>query len=120
MLTPLQTFVVVNQHAINRSTSNFNNPDVFDPGRFISSNTNNDSMEAFQPFSIGRHQCIGQRLAWAEMRLVLARLLYAFDIELVDQGQQDQGNFDFVKQKTFIFWEKEALMVRLKARGGTT
>ena len=78
---------------------------------------NKDNLDAFQPFSIGRHGCIGQRLAWAEMRLVLARLLYAFDIQLVHPNQQDQGGFDFVKQKTFIFWEKEPLMVRLKPAG---
>ena len=116
VLKQSQTFVVVNQHAINRSPSNFHQPDTFLPERFLPADSNNDNLEAFQPFSIGRHGCIGQRLAWAEMRLVLARLLYAFDIDLVDRKQQDQRNFDFVNQKTFIFWEKEPLMVRLKAR----
>ena len=43
---------------------------------------------------------------------MLARLLYAFDVQLA-HGQEQK---DFVKQKTFIFWEKEALMVRLKER----
>ena len=44
------------------------------------------------------------------MKLIVASLLYAFDIELL--GNQER---DFGRQKTFIFWEKEELLVRLKA-----
>ena len=70
-----------------------------------------DKKSAFNPFSIGRHNCIGQTLAYAEMRLILARLVYAFDISLAD----DKDVWDWGTQKTFIFWEKKPLNVRLKA-----
>jgi len=43
----------------------------------------------------------------AEVRLVLARLLYAFDVKLANK----QDTMDFGEQKTHIFWEKEPLMV---------
>lgn len=56
--------------------------------------------------------CIGHRFAWAEMREVLARLLFTFDISWAQRPKfQDWG-----QQKTFIFWQKEKLMVRMTPR----
>ena len=48
-------------------------------------------------------------LAYAEMRLILAKVLYKFDLELVDKEQDWFG-----EQKCFTLWEKGALMVNLK------
>jgi hypothetical protein len=48
----------------------------------------------------------------AEMRLILARIVYAFNLSAVGEVP------DFGEQKTFIFWEKEKLEVELKAAGG--
>jgi hypothetical protein len=45
------------------------------------------------------------------MRLVLARLMYAFDIQLADP----KDVWDWAKQKTFFFWEKEPLKVFLRS-----
>ncbi|ETN46367.1 uncharacterized protein HMPREF1541_00551 [Cyphellophora europaea CBS 101466] len=66
----------------------------------------------FEPFLVGRHHCIGSKFAWVEMRLVLARLLYAFDMT----PTCPMGDFDFVEQDTHIFWEKNPLLVSLRAR----
>lgn len=60
---------------------------------------------------MGRHKCIGQKLALTIMRLTLTRLVYAFDMRLV------QGVRDFGEQNTYIFWEKKPLRVELKLRG---
>ena len=53
-------------------------------------------------------------LAYLEMRLIMARMLWNFDLELADQ------DFEWTKQKAYIVWEKEPLMVRVKnvKRGG--
>jgi cytochrome P450 len=40
------------------------------------------------------------KFAWAEMRVVLARLLWAFDITLKDE----KDRWDWGTQDTFIFW----------------
>jgi cytochrome P450 len=50
-------------------------------------------------------------LAYAEMRLILAKVLFTFDLELVDKERDWIG-----EQKVFTLWEKGALMVRLKQR----
>jgi cytochrome P450 len=104
-----QTYVTMNQHPTYRSKDNFSNPDAFIPERFLAPSAGDD-LYAFQPFQMGRHSCIGQALAYAEMRIVLARLLYAFDFELADPNDV----WDWGSQKTFIFWEKEPLKVLVR------
>ena len=44
------------------------------------------------------------------MKLVLARIIYNFDLELVDKED------DWFNQRTFILWDKKPLMVRVKER----
>jgi hypothetical protein len=57
-------------------------------------------MSSFRPFSVGRHSCIGMKLAYAEMRLIIARLLWAFDIRLKDEADR----WDWGEQDTFVLW----------------
>jgi hypothetical protein len=44
------------------------------------------------------------------MRLILARLLWNFDFELIDK------KFEWTRQKAYLVWEKKPLMVRVKVR----
>ncbi|KAL8298843.1 hypothetical protein RB600_003395 [Gaeumannomyces tritici] len=44
-------------------------------------------MNAYYPFSAGKHSCIGINFAWAEMRMVAANIFSRFDINEV-QGQE--------------------------------
>lgn len=46
-------------------------------------------------------------LAYAEMRTILARLLFNFDLELAEPEQ------DWMNQKVFFLWTKPALNVYL-------
>ena len=48
-------------------------------------------------------------LAYAEMRLILAKVLFNFDMELVNKERDWMG-----EQKVFALWEKPALEVRLR------
>jgi hypothetical protein len=43
------------------------------------------------------------------MRLILAKVLFNFDLELVDKDRDWIG-----EQKVFTLWEKSSLMVKLK------
>ena len=54
-------------------------------------------------------QCIGQRLAYAEMRLVIAKLLWHFDLEL-----NAERTGDWFEQKAWGMWERPPLYVKLK------
>jgi hypothetical protein len=48
-------------------------------------------------------------MAYHEMRLIIAKVLYNFDMELCPES------WDWTEQKTYILWEKHPLMCKLKA-----
>lgn len=81
------------------------------PERFLpNSPYPSDRMDAFEPFLLGRHKCIGQKLAWAIMRLTLARLFFTFDMDALEHIR------DFGEQNTYIVWEKRPLKLCLRLR----
>jgi cytochrome P450 len=49
-------------------------------------------------------------LAYAEMKLVLARIIYDFDFELVDPHD------DWFDQKVFTLWDKKPLLLKFKEK----
>ncbi|OCL03416.1 cytochrome P450 monooxygenase-like protein [Glonium stellatum] len=106
---PEGTSVYVSQHAAYHSARNFAEPDSFIPERWLGDERFVDDKRAsFQPFSFGPRNCLGKNLAYAEMRVIMAKVIWNFDIELVDTTA------DWFDQKVFALWEKAPLMVRLK------
>lgn len=108
---PPKCSVGIAQYPAYRSSRNFNNPDTYAPQRFLDDpEYKDDKRSIIQPFSVGPRNCIGQNLAWSEIRTILARLIWNFDMELLDEckGWEDQ--------KVFILWDKPSIMVRLKPR----
>lgn len=82
---PESTVVAVTQFAAYHSPENFYLPDEYIPERWLDDERfRNDNKAAFQPFSTGPRNCVGKNLAYFEMRIVLARLLYNFDILKLD------------------------------------
>lgn len=78
---PADTVVSVPPWATYRARRNFVEPERFMPARWLSSGMRDDKA-AFNPFSLGPHNCPGQNLAWLELRLVLAELLWNFDVSV--------------------------------------
>lgn len=59
------------------------------------------SRKAFCPFSVGPRGCIGKSMAIMEMRLTLARIIFLFDMTLVDRtGEDAQGHFELIDHFT--------------------
>jgi averantin hydroxylase len=71
----------------------------------------NDKHAAFVPFSLGARSCIGRNLAYAEMRLILTRVCWNFDMKL--DGERC-GNW-IRDQKIYFLWEKPPLWIKLTA-----
>jgi cytochrome P450 len=104
--------VVAQPYASFHSHLNFHLPDSFIPERFLNDGDPvfaNDNRDVFQPFSLGPRNCIGQNLANVEMRLILAKLLFNFDLEL-DKARTS----NWLDQKAFTLWEKPPLWVKLR------
>ncbi|KFA70678.1 hypothetical protein S40288_07366 [Stachybotrys chartarum IBT 40288] len=101
-----------------RDPAHFADPDSFSPQRWLQPSHplyeerfSKDNRDAFKPFSFGSRDCIGQNLAYAEMRLIVARLLFRFDYKLLP-NQQDWHR----KQRIYLGWEKGPLNIQLQKR----
>ncbi|KAJ6438213.1 putative pyridine nucleotide-disulfide oxidoreductase RclA [Purpureocillium lavendulum] len=80
---PENTVVYVPHVAMYRSPTHWTNPHQYRPERFLGdAEYSKDDLEALQPFSVGPRSCIGMNLAFAEMNLILARIIFSFDLEL--------------------------------------
>ncbi|KAL4863441.1 hypothetical protein BDV12DRAFT_202115 [Aspergillus spectabilis] len=109
-LIPGKTTLSVNQWATYHDAKNFKRPNEFIPERWISDEFTSDNKAALQPFSFGPRNCLGKNLAYSELRMILAKVLYNFDLSLLPES------VGWDKQKTFTLWEKPTLVVRLKAK----
>ncbi|KAM7215950.1 Cytochrome P450 [Rhypophila decipiens] len=96
--------------AASTSEENFRDPLKFVPERWMGDPAYaNDKFEASQPFSAGPRNCIGKKLAYLEMRLILVRLLWNFDFELMAESIRWLEN-----HKVFILNDKPPLFVKFK------
>ncbi|KAJ2995465.1 hypothetical protein NUW58_g1264 [Xylaria curta] len=104
------TTVGIWQYAAYHSPSNFSQPDDFIPERWLGDQRFvDDHKDVFQPFSHGPRNCIGMNLAYTEMRLILARMVWNFDMALATDSLNWQK-----EQSVFFFWKKPPLNVLLK------
>jgi len=107
---PAGTQVSVFQYASNMNSKNWNQPTEFIPERWMDDpRFVKDDRASFQPFSYGPRDCIGRNLAYVEMRLVLTRLLFEFNLELAEDTQ------DWTQAKIWTVWRKHPLWIKLKA-----
>ncbi|KAH8670784.1 averantin oxidoreductase [Xylariales sp. PMI_506] len=88
---PGGTTVSVYAWAAHHSPANFSRPDEFIPERWLEGQDGrgefvHDNKEASQSFSLGPRGCIGKHLSYLELRLILANLLWHFDIERADKN----------------------------------
>lgn len=113
---PAGTTVGVNHFSSYHHPQNFHRASEFLPERWLVKSESvgdaspfaHDNKPCMQPFSFGPRNCLGKNLARAEMRLIMAKLLWMYDLELVDGGKNWLEG-----QKIFGFWEKPPLMCRL-------
>ncbi len=104
-----QTVVAVHQWAMYHNEEHFKDPFVYHPERWLGDSAfADDRKEAFQPFHVGPRNCIGKNLAYVEMRLILARVLWNFDLQIAEDS------LDWMrKQRIYNLWEKGKLNVYL-------
>lgn len=132
-----QTIVACHHYASYHSESNFALPGKFMPERWLSSDPvfDNDKKDVLQPFSLGPRVCLGKQcvllhllsfqgyttflntelsfllsLANCEIRLILCKLLYHFDLTLRPESM------NWPDQEVYFLWDKPPLMVTLKDR----
>ncbi|KAF5848808.1 hypothetical protein GGP41_009943 [Bipolaris sorokiniana] len=100
--------------AMYHNPTNFTEPEVFAPERWLKDpRFKDDNKAAFQPFSTGKRSCIGQNLAHSEIKQIMARLLWKYNVELVDREWFEKPWHDQRVRATYVH---PPLNVRLTLR----
>ncbi|KAK2777273.1 hypothetical protein FQN52_003184 [Onygenales sp. PD_12] len=79
------TTISTQPYSIHRDPNTFHNPDVWDPDRWdipITSPAYRQMLRMFMPFGYGARMCPGINVAWAEIRLVTARIYSMYETSL--------------------------------------
>ena len=85
--------IVPNLSAILQDTNNFNNPESFNPERFLCEKTGSFiSHPALVVFGVGKRECLGKSLAKSELYLFLSGLLHQFTFSTHENGLPDKNN----------------------------
>ncbi|KAI5920174.1 cytochrome P450 [Camillea tinctor] len=95
-----------------RNPKYFTQAEQFAPERWLGDpRYKGDRLDMVQAFSYGPRNCLGKNLAWAEMRLILARLVWNFDFELA------KDSYDWMdKIQVYTIYDKPELNVHYVPR----
>ncbi|KAI0965915.1 cytochrome P450 monooxygenase-like protein [Xylaria arbuscula] len=109
---PEGTVVSVATMSMPRDPRYWHDADSFLPERWVGKGFN-DEKKASQPFSMGARACLGINLAYLEMKLVLAKMVWLYDWELAVPRDE------FVRDcKMRVLWKKPDLWVKYIPRPG--
>ncbi|KAF8249206.1 putative cytochrome P450, partial [Wilcoxina mikolae CBS 423.85] len=109
---PEGTEVFTSPWASTHSEANFHRPYEFLPERWIDKDCT-DKKEASRPFLLGTRVCLGRNLAYLEMRVILAKMLWVYDMELKNE------KLDWIAESDcHVFWKKPELRVNFTRRDG--
>ena len=102
-------------YSIHRQAQYYREPGSYIPERWIEGETCQTGMASWQtskeevelgrralcPFSIGPRGCIARSMAFMEMRLTIARMMFLFDMELANrEGEDEMGHMALVDHFT--------------------
>lgn len=90
-LFPQGVDISVPHYAMHHDPEYYPEPFAFKPERFIDQGQAG-AQAAFCAFGVGRTSCIGKYLAYQEMQLILARLLWRFDMRILPGSKLGEGS----------------------------
>lgn len=107
---PEGTVISAQNYTIFHDERYFHDPDLFIPERWMEDEAEKHK-EAFHPFSLGPRVCLGINLAYLELRVILAKMVWSYDWELVDK------QVDWIRDnKFYALWKKPDLHMRFHSR----
>ena len=77
---PKDTVIFVNNHNLNMSEELWEQPDKYNPDRFLDTQGDFTKPSHFQPFSMGKRSCMGYKMVHNVAFSLVANLMMQFDI----------------------------------------
>lgn len=111
---PQGTRVGIPQKPAYRLAANFVYSHAFLPERWLPDADPRfaaDDKGVFEPFLVGSRSCIAKTLALAEIKLIITKVFWNFDLVLSEKNHGDWSD-----QKTYLINEKKPLYVKLRPR----
>lgn len=112
---PKGTIVAANTYNMSHDPGYWTEPDTFNPERWLKESPDpkfaGDDRDAAKPFSTGPRACLGVNLAYLVLRIVIARLVWEFDWELMASSRSWERDM-----KVLFLWKKPPLSVRFRRR----
>lgn len=110
-IVPKHATTIVYLYGLHRNGATFPQPNQFRPERFLgNANLNRAHSFGFLPFSAGQRNCIGQKLALLEIKLMILYLIRSFRIESLVALDQVSISVELVMRP------KSKMAIRLIAR----
>ncbi|XP_067140678.1 cytochrome P450 3A31-like [Centruroides vittatus] len=106
---PKGVTIVIPVRNLHKDSNYWNEPEKFNPDRFLSKNAGLIDPSIYQPFGIGPRNCIGMRTAEIVMKLILANLIRRYKLELYENSEIQE---DF---SIFILRPKNGIMIKATA-----
>ena len=101
-------------YPLHRDPKYFEDPDKFEPERFIDERKNDIKPFTYLPFGVGPRMCIANRFALLETKVVLFQLLSKCNLKL-----NTKTKFPFELAREFVMKPKEGFWLRVQSRNRT-
>ncbi len=107
-LIPKGSTAIIFAYMIHRDEKYFPNPESFIPERFLNDNQTSRHPFSYVPFSAGRRNCIGQKFAQMEEKVMLSSILRKFKIKALQKRDELEEDFELIlRPKTGIIIKLE-------------
>ncbi|KAI0022806.1 cytochrome P450 ClCP1 [Xylariomycetidae sp. FL0641] len=104
---PADTKLTGMHFVMGRSERNFKDTETFVPERWLQWNEYDD-YDASVPFSLGPRNCIGKNLALVELKILLARTIYNFDI--ASPVGKNGMDWEWKDHKIYMLWKCDPMV----------